>query len=114
MKEEQSRVDIGLVSNRNLTQKRLALKLHLLPYLEQHKKVLYTNQIGLSTFRDYEIFSSEATPLTRNGEITHSSKQSTANRQQLSLQFKEGINHLILSIGDKILRYNKNSYANKK
>ena len=70
LREEQRRVDVGLLSNRTLTQKRLALKLHLLPYLEQYKNVLYTNQIDLSTFRDYEIFRSEATPLTRNGEIT--------------------------------------------
>ena len=70
LREEQRRVDVGLLSNRTLTQKRLALKLHLLPYLEQYKNVLYTKQIDLSTFRDYEIFRSEATPLTRNGEIT--------------------------------------------
>ena len=63
-------MDVGLLSKRTLTQKRLALKLHLLPYLEQYKNVLYTNQIELSTFREYEIFRAEATPLTRNGEIT--------------------------------------------
>ena len=70
LREEQRRVDVGLLSSRTLTQKRLALKLHLLPYLEQYKNVLYTNQIELSTFRDYEIFRAKATPLTRNGEIT--------------------------------------------
>ena len=70
LREEQRRVDVGLLSQRTITQKRLALKLHLLPYLEQYKNVLYTNQIELSTFRDYEIFRAQATPLTRNAEIT--------------------------------------------
>ena len=70
LREEQRRVDVGLLKPRTYTQKRVALKLHLLPYLEQYQNVIYTNQIELATFSDYEIFRAEATPLTRNAEIT--------------------------------------------
>ena len=68
--EEQRRVDVGLLKPKTYTQKRVALKLHLLIYMEQDQNVLYTNQIELTTFSDYGIFRAEATPLTRNADIT--------------------------------------------
>jgi integrase len=70
LKEEQKRVDVGLLAQKTQTQKRITLTLHLLPYLKNHKCISYTNQIKETTFRDYSIFRANATPLTRNNEIS--------------------------------------------
>jgi hypothetical protein len=70
LKEEQRRVDVGLLSQKTQTQKRITLTLHLLPYLKEHKFISYTNQIREATFRDYSIYRASATPLTRNNEIS--------------------------------------------
>ena len=70
LKEEQKRVDVGLLAQKTQTQKRITLTRHLLPYLRNHKYISYTNQIKETTFRDYSIYRADATPLTRNNEIS--------------------------------------------
>jgi hypothetical protein len=66
LKEEQQKVDGGLLTQKTQTQKKITLTKHLLPYLREHQKISYTNQIRESTFRDYALFRAGATPLTRN------------------------------------------------
>jgi hypothetical protein len=70
LKEEQKRVGVGLLAQKTQTQKRITLTRHLLPYLRNHKYISYTNQIKETTFRDYSIYRADATPLTRNNEIS--------------------------------------------
>ena len=70
LKEEQQKVDAGLLTQKTQTQKKITLTKHLLPYLQENQKIIYTNQIRESTFRDYALFRSGATPLTRNNEIS--------------------------------------------
>ena len=70
LKEEQQKVDGGLLTQKTQTQKKITLTKHLLPYLREHQKISYTNQIRESTFRDYALFRAGATPLTRNNEIS--------------------------------------------
>ena len=69
LKEEQKRVDVGLLKAKTKQQKAITLTRHLLPYL-QEKGIYYTTQIKEITFKEYEIYRADATPLTRNSEIT--------------------------------------------
>ena len=69
LKLEQKRVDVGLLKAKTKQQKAITLTQHLLPYLKS-KRIHYTIQIKEFTFKEYEIFRAEATPLTRNSEIT--------------------------------------------
>jgi len=70
LKEEQQKVDAGLLAQKTQTQKQITLTKHLLPYLREKKGISYTNQIRESTFREYALFRAQATPLTRNNEIS--------------------------------------------
>ena len=68
--QEQRRSAAGLITAKTKQQKAITLTQHLMPYLAS-QGVLYTNQIHAGTFRDYELFRSAATPLSRNVEVGH-------------------------------------------
>jgi len=70
LEQEQRRSAAGLITTKTKQQKGITLTQHLMPYLAS-QGVLYTNQIQAGTFRDYELFRSAATPLSRNVEIGH-------------------------------------------
>jgi len=70
LEQEQRRSAAGLITAKTKQQKGITLTQHLMPYLAS-QGVLYTNQIQAGTFRDYELFRSAATPLSRNVEIGH-------------------------------------------
>lgn len=70
LKQEQRRTEAGLITLKTKQQKATTLTHHLLPYLKT-QGVLYTNQIRAGTFKDYEVFRSKSTPLSRNVEIGH-------------------------------------------
>ena len=70
LEQEQRRSTAGLITAKTKQQKGITLTQHLLPYLAS-QGVLYTNQIHAGTFRDYELFRSAATPLSRNVEVGH-------------------------------------------
>ena len=70
LEQEQRRSAAGLITAKTKQQKGITLTQHLMPYLAS-QGVLYTNQIQAGTFRDYELFRSTATPLSRNVEIGH-------------------------------------------
>ena len=70
LEQEQRRTNAGLITAKTKQQKGITLTQHLLPYLAT-QGALYTNQIQAGTFRDYELFRSTATPLSRNVEIGH-------------------------------------------
>lgn len=70
LEQEWHRKEAGLITSKTRQQKEITLTQHMLPYLS-NQGVLYTNQIRPATFKDYELFRSAATPLSRNVEIGH-------------------------------------------
>ena len=70
LEQERQRKEAGLITSKTRQQKEITLTQHMLPYLSS-QGVLYTNQIRPATFKDYELFRSAATPLSRNVEIGH-------------------------------------------
>jgi integrase len=70
LEQEWQRKEAGLITSKTRQQKEITLTQHMLPYLSR-QGVLYTNQIRPATFKDYELFRSGATPLSRNVEIGH-------------------------------------------
>jgi integrase len=70
LEQERQRKEAGLITSKTRQQKEITLTQHMLPYLNS-QGVLYTNQIRPATFKDYELFRSAATPLSRNVEIGH-------------------------------------------
>jgi integrase len=70
LEQERQRKEAGLITSKTRQQKEITLTQHMLPYLSS-QGVLYTNQIRPATFKDYELFRSGATPLSRNVEIGH-------------------------------------------
>ena len=70
LETEEEKCDVGLLERSAFVSKEVTCRVHLLPYLEQ-QQVTQTNQIRLTTFDDYPIYRSQATPLTRQKEIGH-------------------------------------------
>ena len=67
IKEEQIRVDRNLLKQKSLESKRYALE-KMLDYLKT-KGVSHTNEIDINTFREFDVFRAETTPLQRRAEI---------------------------------------------
>lgn len=67
IKEEQIRVDRKLLKQKSLESKRYALE-KMLDYLKT-KGVSHTNEIDINTFREFDVFRAETTPLQRRAEI---------------------------------------------